>query len=52
MNGEEEEKMDGEDACITLKQLYLDNNGCGKEGMQRLARALKSSTTIGNGIGC
>ena len=48
---EEEEEGRWENVSITLKHLYLDNNGVGKEGMKRLARALKSSTTIGEGYG-
>jgi len=59
MDGEEEEEKiadqdEGrtrEGVSIALQHLYLDNNGVGKEGMQRLAKALKSSTTIGEGFG-
>ena len=36
----------GEAPAISLRHLYVDNNGCGKEGMQRIAAALNSGSTI------
>ena len=38
------------DAGITLKHLYCDNNGVGKEGMKRLALALRSPTAVGDSL--
>ena len=41
----------GEDgAGISLKHLYCDNNGVGKDGMKRLALALRSPTAVGDGL--
>ena len=37
-------------AGITLKHLYCDNNGVGKDGTKRLALALRSSTAVGDGL--
>ena len=37
-------------AGIALKHLYCDNNGVGKEGMKRLALALRSPTAVGDSL--
>ncbi len=41
------EELQGETA---LKNLFVDNNNIGKEGSKRLAKALNSSTSIGDAI--
>ena len=40
----------GDGAGITLKHLYCDNNGVGKDGMKRLALALRSPTAVGDSL--
>jgi hypothetical protein len=42
------EKLNGDTG---LKHLFADNNQIGKEGSQRLAKALNSSTAIGDALG-
>ena len=37
-------------ADITLRHLYCDNNGVGKDGMKRLALALRSPTAVGDSL--
>ena len=37
-------------AGIALKHLYCDNNGVGKDGMKRLALALRSPTAVGDSL--
>lgn len=43
----EKSTKSGDESCIALEKLWVENNGVGKEMMERLGQALQSESTIG-----